>query len=88
MPLMRALSSWFNRDHEGMVDRGDEFETSEYRAAELVNDGLAAYAVSETEKTKVTADPPPPEPDPDPEPDPPVSLAEAPRKAAAKKKGR
>ena len=58
MPLMRALSSWYNRDHEGWVDRGQEFEASEYRALDLVTADLAVYAVSETQKIKVTADPP------------------------------
>ena len=57
MPLVRALSAWFNGDHEGWVDRGTEFETSEYRARDLVTAGLAVYAVSDTAKVTVTADP-------------------------------
>lgn len=58
MPLVRALRPWLNRDHEGWVDPGQEFETSEYRAMELVTAGMAVYAISSTEKVKVTADPP------------------------------
>ncbi|HVQ14281.1 MAG TPA: hypothetical protein VMS40_11850 [Vicinamibacterales bacterium] len=82
MPLVRALRPWYNREHEGWVEPGHEFETSEYRATELVNTGLAVYAVSSTEKISVTADPPP---EPDPDPDPPEA---PPRKAPAKRKSR
>ena len=53
MPLLRALADWQNRDHEGYVSRGDEFEASELRALDLVTGGLAVYAVSETSKIKV-----------------------------------
>ena len=58
MPLLRALADWQNRDHEGYVSRGDEFEASELRALDLVTGGLAVYAVSETSKIKVPSDPP------------------------------
>lgn len=57
MPLMRAISSWMNREHEGMVHPGDEFEATEYRARDLVTVGLAVYAVSDVNKVRVTADP-------------------------------
>ena len=73
MPLMRATADWYNGDHEGHVERGQEFETSEYRAMELEQAGLAVRALSETKKTRVLADKPEPEPDP-------------PRKAPAKRK--
>jgi hypothetical protein len=77
MPLLRALKPWFNKEHEGMIHPGDEFETSEYRARELVNLEMAVYAVSTTEKVKVMADPPERQPDPapstpEPEPAPPA----------------
>jgi hypothetical protein len=78
------MSAWHNADHEGHVEPGQEFETSEYRAAELARVGLAVYAMPETAKVKVTADPPPPEPDPKPPPPP----AASPRKAPAKRKSR
>jgi hypothetical protein len=57
-----------NREHEGLVQVGQEFGTSEHRAAELARMGLAVYCVSDTFKTRVVADPPAPEPDPPPKP--------------------
>ena len=83
MPLMRATADWYNGDHEGRVERGQEFETSEYRATELERVGLAVRAISETRKTRVVADEPAPEtssPSPSPE------NPEPPRKAPAKRK--
>ena len=47
MPLMRATADWYNADHEGQVERGQEFEASEYRATELEMAGLAVRALSE-----------------------------------------
>jgi hypothetical protein len=82
MPLMRAMRPWMNREHEGMVQVGQEFETSEYRASELSRLGLAVYAVSETEKVKVTADPP------EIEPEPPVDEPDPPSRQPARRKGR
>ena len=79
MPLMRAMSDWYNSEHEGHVERGQEFETSEYRATDLVRAGLAMYAISEVRKTVVEADPPP-----EPEPVAPPKPTAAPRKAPAK----
>jgi hypothetical protein len=58
MPLMRALRSWINLEHEGRVDAGDEFEASQLRADDLRRLGLADYAMSETRKVRVFADPP------------------------------
>jgi hypothetical protein len=78
------MTAWYNGDHEGHVERGQEFETSEYRATDLVRAGLAMYAISEVRKTVVTADPPPL----DPEPELPSKPAAAPRKAPAKRKSR
>jgi hypothetical protein len=86
MPLMRAMSDWYNSEHEGHVERGQEFETSEYRATDLVRAGLAMYAISEVRKTVVTADPPPPEPEPAAPPKPTAAPRKAPAKAPAKRK--
>ena len=87
MPLMRATADWYNADHEGQVERGQEFETSEYRATELEMAGLAVRALSETKPTRVVADEPEPEADDDePEDDEDDDEKKAPRKAAAKKK--
>jgi hypothetical protein len=74
MPLLRAMSDWYNGDHEGHVERGQEFEASEYRATELVRAELAVYAISEKKPTRVTADPPPEKP-PEPETEKPKTLA-------------
>jgi hypothetical protein len=74
--LVRAVRPWMNNEHEGLVDVGQEFETSEYRAAELVRMELAIYAVSDTIKIRVVADPPPPAPDPPPPPPSPPKQAQ------------
>jgi hypothetical protein len=60
--LLKALKPWFNMDHEGSVSVDQQFEASEYRASELIRNGLAIPIVSETEKIKVPSDPPRPEP--------------------------
>ena len=90
MPLMRATADWFNGEHEGQVESGQEFEASEYRASELERAGLAVRALSETKPTRVTADPPEAEPeaedDDDNNNDDDDDEKKAPRKAAAKRK--
>jgi hypothetical protein len=85
MPLMRATADWYNADHEGQVERGQEFETSEYRATELEMAGLAVRALSEKKPTRVVADEPEDDED-EPEDDDDDDEKKAPRKAAAKKK--
>lgn len=84
MPLMRATADWYNADHEGQVERGQEFETSEYRATELEMAGLAVRALSEKKPTRVVADEP--EDDDDNNNDDDDDEKKAPRKAAAKRK--
>jgi hypothetical protein len=56
---MRALTSWYNSDHEGQVQSGDYFDATPYRARELERLSLAVPALSDTEKVVVRADPPP-----------------------------
>jgi hypothetical protein len=56
--LIRALRPWYNPDHEGLVEPGQVFDASEYRAGELIRAGLAEATVDENQKIKVTADPP------------------------------
>jgi hypothetical protein len=55
---MRALRAWYNGDHEGDVQVGDEFEASPYRARDLERLTLAIPVVGETEKIVVRADAP------------------------------
>jgi len=55
---MRALKSWYNRDHEGMVQPDDEFEAPEYRARELERLGLAIPCLPPV--VRIVADPVPP----------------------------
>lgn len=55
---MRALVPWYNSDHEGRVEVGDQFEASPHRARDLERLGLALPTLSETTKIVVMADPP------------------------------
>jgi hypothetical protein len=77
------MADWFNGEHEGQVERGQEFEASEYRATELERAGLAVRALSETKPTRVVADDPEDDDDDDDDDD---DEKKAPRKAAAKAK--
>lgn len=63
---LQARVAWFNRDHEGAVAPGQQFEASEYRANELTRAGLAIPVVDENKKIPVPHDPPPPDPTPAP----------------------
>lgn len=58
--LMEALKPWINREHEGIVHPGQQFEATAQRALELETAGLAIPVVSDTAKIKVKADPPAP----------------------------
>jgi hypothetical protein len=57
---LRALRPWYNSDHEGEVDVGQFFEASDYRARDLIRNGLAVPATGPNGKIHVPADPPPP----------------------------
>jgi hypothetical protein len=70
---LKALKAWYNADHEGSVEPGQEFEASDYRGDELVRSGLAVAAVGVNEKIKVSADAPKP-----PQADGPATLQEEP----------
>jgi hypothetical protein len=56
--LMQAIRPWFNPDHEGQIEPGDQFECGPLRAQELEAQGLALPAVSDTAQIVVRADNP------------------------------
>jgi hypothetical protein len=56
MVRMIALKPWFNRDEEGAVNPGTEFEARDSRARELRRAGLAIPAIGDGSKIKVRTD--------------------------------
>lgn len=60
--LLKALKPWYNPEHEGHVEPGQEFEASEFRADELIRIGLATAAVGVGQKISVPHDEPDPKP--------------------------
>ena len=56
---MRALKSWINWEHEGVVVPERIFEANEYRARDLIRLKLAIAVMGVGDKIKVPSDPPP-----------------------------
>jgi hypothetical protein len=59
MIRMVALKPWFNADHEGSINPGQEFESPPSRARDLIRLGLAIAAIGDGSKIKVVAEPAP-----------------------------
>ena len=56
--LLKALKPWFNADHEGHVEPGQEIDPDEDRANELIRTGLAVAVVGVGKKIEVPHDEP------------------------------